>query len=131
MRKIGIAILLTIAAAAVAAAAPSKTPLLLQSPTMNRSEIAFAYGDAIWLVSRQGGRAHRLVAGGGRLSGPIFSPNGNWIAFTGDYDGNEDVYVVPAAGGEPRRLTFHPGSDTALGWTPDGSRVLFSSGRYS
>jgi tricorn protease len=131
MKKIAIAILLSIAAVAIAAAAPNKTPLLLQSPTMNRSEIAFAYGDAIWVVSRQGGQAHRLVAGGGELSGPIFSPDGNWIAFTGDYDGNEDVYVVPAAGGEPRRLTYHPGSDIALGWTPDSSRVLFSSGRYS
>jgi tricorn protease len=131
MKKLGLAILLSIAAVAIAAAAPNQTPLLLQTPTMNRSEIAFAYGDAIWVVSRNGGNAHRLVAGPGQLSRPIFSPDGNWIAFTGDADGNEDVYVVPASGGEARRLTYHPDSDVAVGWTPDSSRVLFSSGRYS
>ena len=60
---------------------------------------------------------------------PVFSPDGNWIAFSANYDGNRDVYVMPAAGGEPQRLTWHPGQDVALGWTPDGKRVLFLSDR--
>src|SRR5215831_7391031 len=78
---------------------------LLQSPTVSRTEIAFAHGGDIWIVSREGGEARRLVTGMDRLSNPIFSPDGTLVAYTGEYDGNVDVYVVSAAGGEPRRLT--------------------------
>src|SRR5258708_22980239 len=53
----------------------------------------------------------------------------SWIAFTGQYDGNVDVFVMPAEGGEPRRLTWHPAPDIAVGWTPDGKRILFHSPR--
>ncbi len=53
------------------------------------------------------------------------------IAFTGEYDGNEDVYVIPTAGGIPKRLTSHPGSDQVVGWTRDGKRILFRSTRNS
>jgi tricorn protease len=106
-------------------------PLLLQTPTVSKTQIAFAYGGDIWIVSREGGEAHRLVTGIGLESGPHFSPDGQWVAFTGDYDGNVDVYVVPSQGGEPRRLTYHPDPDVALGWTPDGKSVLFRSHRAS
>lgn len=105
--------------------------LLLQNPTVSKAQIAFAYGGDIWIVSREGGQAHRLVTGEDRLSAPYFSPDGSMIAFTGDYDGNIDVYVVSASGGEPTRLTYHPGPDVAVGWTPDGKSVLFRSPRYS
>jgi tricorn protease len=114
--------------------APSQAaspPLILQHPSLSASEVAFDYAGEIWAVSREGGTARLVVAGQGRNSRPIFSPDGRWIAFTGAYDGNTDVYVVPAAGGEPRRLTWHPGADVALGWTPDGKGVLFRSGRSS
>src|SRR5262249_27255265 len=67
--------------------------------------------------------------GAGLETHPTFSPDGTQVAFTGEYDGNLDVYVVPAAGGEPRRLTYHPGADVAVGWTPDGKRVVFASQR--
>jgi tricorn protease len=121
--------------ATVLATAPgiSKTfePLLFRSPTMSATQIAFAYGGEIWLVNRDGGTAHRLVTGTGLLKGPVFSPDGTLVAYTGDYNGNDDVYVVPAAGGEPRRLTYHPGADMAIGWTPNGKRVLFTSQRAS
>ena len=106
-------------------------PLLLHSPTLSQTQIAFAYGGEIWIVGRDGGDAHRLVTGSDRLDGPVFSPDGAMIAYTGNYHGNSDVYVVPAAGGEPRRLTYHPGSDVAIGWTPDGKNVLFTSQRAS
>ncbi len=112
-------------------AANSFEPLLLRSPTLSQTQIAFAYGGEIWIVSRNGGDAHRLVTGSDRLDGPIFSPDGTMIAYTGNYNGNDDVYVVPAAGGEPRRLTYHPGADVAIGWTPDGKNVLFTSQRAS
>src|ERR1700751_3181538 len=83
------------------------------------------------MVQRSGGEARRLTSDIGIEIDPIFSPDGNWIAFTGEYDGNEDVYVIPAAGGIPKRLTSHPSSDQAGGWTRDGKRILFRSTRDS
>jgi tricorn protease len=115
--------------AAVAAAQSGSAPLLLQHPSLSATSIAFAYGGEIWSVARTGGRAIRLVSGEGQLDRPIFSPDGSRIAFTGRYDGNTDVYVVSAAGGQPKRLTWHPGADVALGWTPDGKSILFRSPR--
>jgi tricorn protease len=104
-------------------------PLLLRQPTLSRTEICFVYGDDLWKVSREGGEAIRLTAGPGIKRGPHFSPDGEWIAFTGEYDGTMNVYVLPTSGGTPRRLTFHSGPDTAIGWTPDGKSVLFASPR--
>lgn len=114
-----------------ALAQKAQPPLLLQSPTLSATQIAFVYGGDIWIVGRQGGTAHRLVTGEDRLQGPIFSPDGSQIAYTGNYTGNDDVYVVSATGGEPRRLTYHPADDAAVGWTPDGKSVLFASRRHS
>ena len=106
-------------------------PLLLQHPTLSKTHIAFAYAGDLWTVRREGGEAHLLTSGTGTKSGPVFSPDGTMIAFTGNYDGNFDVYVMPAEGGVPRRLTHHPGFDEVVGWTPDGKQVLFRSGRNS
>ena len=105
--------------------------LLLQSPTLSKTQIAFVYGGDIWVVPREGGNAHRLVTGADLETGPMFSPDGSVIAFSGNYDGNVDVYVVPATGGQPRRLTYHPGPDIAVAWTPDSKNVLFQSARTS
>jgi len=118
-------------AAAITCSAQSHRVSLLQSPTVSKTQIAFAYGGDIWIGSREGGEARRLVTGMDRLSNPIFSPDGMLVAYTGEYDGNTDVYVVAAAGGEPRRLTYHPGADQAVGWTPDGKSILFVSHRDS
>lgn len=106
-------------------------PLLMQTPTLSKTHIAFAYAGDLWLVSREGGDAHLLTSGAGTKSGPVFSPDGSMIAFTGDYDGNVDVYVMPSEGGVPRRLTYHPGIDEVVGWSPDGKSVLFRSTRNS
>ncbi len=103
--------------------------LLLRNPTLSRTRIAFEFAGEIWTVAREGGAAQLLVNGQGHCSTPIYSPDGSLIAYTGTYDGNTDVYVVPAAGGEPTRLTYHPEPDEALGWTPDGKSVLFRSMR--
>jgi tricorn protease len=105
-----------------------ETPLMLQAPTVSRTDIVFAYGGYLWTVPRDGGAARQLTTGG-HESDPIFSPDGRWIAFSANYDGNRDVYVIPASGGEPKRLTWHPGQDGAMGWTPDGKKVLFVSDR--
>lgn len=90
-------------------------------------------GDAgdLWQVLREGGAARRLTTGPGSETNPRFSPDGSWIAFTGEYDGNVDVFVMPASGGVPRRLTWHPAPDVVLDWTPDGKRILFASNRES
>src|SRR5204862_89785 len=79
---------------------------------------------------RQGGEARRLTTGSGEEYGPRFSPDGSMIAFTGQYEGNSDVYVVPATGGVPKRLTYHPDDDEVVGWAP-GGRILFRSTRSS
>ena len=110
------------------ALAADETPLLATFPTMSKSEIVFVYGGYLWIVPRGGGEARQLTTGGHETE-PFFSPDEKWIAFTGSYDGNADVYVMPATGGEPRRLTWHPGQDTVVGWTPDSRRILFTSGR--
>ena len=130
MRRILWACFLVVLAFSAAGSANSG-PLLLQGPTLSKTQIAFAYGGDIWIVSRAGGDAQRLVTGTGMLMGPHFSPDGSMLAYTGDYEGNLDVYVVPASGGQPKRLTYHPGPDIAVGWTPDGKSVLFVSHRLS
>ena len=102
---------------------------LLRNPTVSSTQIAFAYANNIWVTPRAGGAARRLTSFQGQTTNPHFSPDGRWIAFTGEYAGNFDVYIVPAEGGEPKRLTWHPGADLVQGWTPDGKTILFSSGR--
>ncbi|MCX6545716.1 MAG: PDZ domain-containing protein [Acidobacteria bacterium] len=115
---------------AVLTAAPdNESTRLLRSPTVSATEIAFAYANNIWVVERAGGSARRLTSFQGQTVNPHFSPDGKWIAFSGDYAGNTDAYVVPASGGEPRRLTWHPGADQVQGWTPDGKSVVFASSR--
>jgi tricorn protease len=108
---------------------PADRTRMLRTPTVSATHVAFAYANNIWVVERAGGNARRLTSFQGQTSNPHFSPDGQWIAFSGEYAGNADVYVVPVAGGEPKRLTWHPGADLVQGWTADGKRVLFSSSR--
>jgi tricorn protease len=130
MRRV-LLVCLSVLFASVLTFSADSGPLLLQSPTLSKTQIAFAFGGDIWIVNRAGGDAQRLVTGTGLLSAPFFSPDGSMVAYTGNYEGNLDVYVVAATGGEPRRLTFHPGPDVAVGWTPDGKAILFRSHRLS
>jgi tricorn protease len=109
----------------------SATTHLLHSPAMNRNQIVFSYAGDLWTVSRQGGAATRLTSGPGIESLPVFSPDGETLAFTGEYDGNVDVYTMPSAGGVPKRITYHPGADYVAGWSADGQRILFRSNRQS
>lgn len=112
-----------------ASAQRENAPLLLRQPTLNKTDICFVYGDDLWKVGRDGGEAVRLTAGPGVKRGPHYSADGKWIAFTGEYDGKINVYVVSADGGTPRRLTFHNGPDIVAGWTADGKQILFASPR--
>src|SRR5918996_3204008 len=83
-------------------------PLLAQQPALSATQIVFVVAGDLWSVPRAGGDARRLTTGVGVESSPSFSPDGSWIAFTAQYDGNTDVFVVPAEGGVPKRLTWHP-----------------------
>ncbi len=114
----------------IAATAQNSHPLL-QRPTFNGNLIVFSYAGDLWSVDHNGGHASRLTTGTGIETDPVFSPDGTLIAFTGEYDGNTDVFVIPATGGVPKRLTYHPAADSAVGWTPDGKFVIFRSNRES
>ena len=114
----------------LAVAAQPSHPLL-QRPAFNGNLIVFSYAGDLWTVDRNGGHAARLTTGTGIETDPVFSPDGSMIAFTGEYDGNTDVFVVAATGGVPKRLTYHPAPDAAVGWTPDGKYVIFRSTRES
>jgi tricorn protease len=128
----------------VATAAPGDAPLppetkLLRMPDVYGESIVFCYAGDLWTVSTSGGTASRLTAHEGQEVFPRFSPDGQWIAFTGQYDGDEQVYVIPAIGGAPRQLTYYPAHASSAprhgidhqvhGWTPSGDAVLFRSMR--
>jgi tricorn protease len=105
--------------------------LLVAQPAVSATRIAFAYAGDLWISGRDGSNPRRLTSHVGTEFNPRFSPDGQWVAFSGEYDGNTDVFVVPADGGEPRRLTWHPSADLVQAFSPDGSAVLFASGRNS
>ena len=110
---------------------------LLRFPDIHGDQIVFSYGGDIWTASTAGGDARRLTAHPGVEVFPKFSPDGQFVAFTGQYGGDEQVYVVPTRGGEARQLTYYPaqgplpdrwGYDNQVqGWTPDGEAVIFRS----
>ncbi len=102
---------------------------LLHQPDVSAKYVAFAYAGDIWVAPRDGGDARRVTSSPTVESDPHFSPDGKWIAFSGEYGGNPDVYVVGVDGGTPRRLTWHPAPDAVRGWTPDGDSVVFESTR--
>jgi len=107
----------------------SKIPdaLMLRFPDVSADRIVFVYAGDLWVVAKEGGLARRLSSPEGMEIFPKFSPNGQTIAFSGNYDGNIDVYVMPAAGGSPRRLTHHPDTDFVVEWYPDGNNILYRS----
>jgi len=130
-RSLWLAVFLASVTALAATLTANAQTRLLRAPTVSADQIAFAYANNIWVAPRGGGSARRLTSFQGQTTNPHFSPDGKWIAFSGEYAGNLDVYVVSADGGEPRRLTWHPGADTVQGWKPDGSAILFTSSRAS
>ncbi|MFQ5632764.1 MAG: peptidase S41, partial [bacterium] len=91
----------------------------------------FVYAGDIWVAPKEGDLASRLSSPKGEESFPRFSPDGKHIAFSGNYDGNTDIYVVPTFGGTPERITHHPMSDRVLDWYPDGKNILFATSMAS
>lgn len=129
MRRICIAMLLLFGAAALAQAQIDAR--MLRYPDVSATHISFVYAGDIWVMPKEGGVANKLSSPKGEESFPRFSPDGSLIAFSGNYDGNTDIYVIPALGGTPARLTHHPLSDRMLEWYPDGQHILYASSMAS
>ncbi len=123
-------------AAGVTAPAAAQTKLL-RFPDIHDAQVVFTYAGDLWTAPATGGTAVRLTSSPGLELFAKYSPDGKWIAFTGQYDGDEQVYVMPSGGGVPKQLTFYPargplpprwGYDNQVyGWTPDGDAVVFRS----
>ena len=114
----------------VSAASPAAAPqALAMQPDLLGDLVAFVHAEDIWTVPTSGGIARRITFHEGEEKAPKFSPDGKLIAFTGEYDGNTDVYVMNAEGGNITRLTWHPGADEVVGWHPVSGKILFRSGR--
>ncbi|MEJ2582532.1 MAG: peptidase S41, partial [Acidobacteriota bacterium] len=101
----------------------------LSQPAIGGDHIAFVYANDLWVAELDGDHPRRLTSDQGLESNPVFSPDGRWIAFNAQYDGNTDVYIVSVDGGIPKRLTWHPLPDMVCSFTPDGTAVLFRSPR--
>lgn len=104
---------------------------LMRFPDVHGDTVVFVYGEDIWSAPTEGGIAKRLSIHDGQERFPKFSPDGKMIAFTGEYDGNADVYVMNAHGGEITRVTYHLGFDEVVGWHPINNKILFRSSRHS
>ncbi len=99
---------------------------MLRYPAVSKDRIVFSYANDLWTVSRSGGVATPLASPPGAEATPRFSPDGQTIAFVGNYEGRRDIYTLPVTGGVPYRVTYHPGSMVLDGWTPDG-RLIYTS----
>lgn len=116
---------------------------LLRFPHINGERIVFTYAGDLYQVGANGGVARKLTSHDGYEMFPRISPDGKHIAFTGQYDGNTEVFVIPAEGGEPKRLTYTATLDRddlgdrmgpnnmVIGWTPDSKNILYRSRRYT
>ncbi len=100
---------------------------LFRYPDVSKTQIVFTYGSDLWIVDKAGGSASRLSSPAGEEVFPRFSPDGSTIAFSGNYDGNMDIYTIPSQGGIPTHVTHHGMTDRLLDWYPDGKALLYAS----
>src|SRR5512136_1249669 len=127
MRRVLTLLVVTLLVCAAVPALAAIDARLARQPAVSATQIAFIYAGDVWVAPKAGGVAERLSTPPGEESFPRFSPDGTLIAFTGNYDGNEDIYVMPTGGGLPKRITHHPMNDRMLNWYPDGKAILYAS----
>jgi len=109
---------------------PTAAPIkLARHPDYHAGKITFSYLGDVWIASEDGSDPHRVTDNLAREIYPRFSPDGRWIAFSSNRYGNNDVFVVAATGGTPRRLTYYTGADDVVGWSRDSAQVIFRSAR--
>ncbi|MHC4941680.1 MAG: S41 family peptidase [Planctomycetota bacterium] len=102
--------------------------MMLQYPDVGKEKIVFLFANDLWIVDRSGGQAVPLASPPGAERFARFSPDGKRIAFMGNYDGDRELYTIPAAGGVPHRVTHHPATETLCDWTPDGKIIFYAYG---
>lgn len=103
---------------------------MIRYPDISEDKIVFSYADDLWIVDRDGGMASPLASPAGQEQSPRFSPDGDHIAFMGNYEGNSDLYEIPVTGGVAVRRTYHPGGEQFWDYTPDGE-LLFSTSSFA
>ncbi len=116
---------------------------LLRFPSIYNNSVVFSYAGDLYQVNSEGGIARKLTSHVGYEMFPRYSPDGKYIAFTGQYDGNTEVYIMPAEGGEPKRLTYTATlnrddigdrmgpNNIVITWTPDSKYIIFRSRKQS
>jgi tricorn protease len=112
---------------------------LMRFPDINKNLIAFVYAGDIWSVDAAGGEARRQTSHTGMELFPKISPDGKWIAFSGEYSGSRQIFVMPSDGGTPKQLTYYNSvgsmpprggfDDVVLDWTSDSKNILFRANR--
>lgn len=102
---------------------------LVRYPHYHNGRVVFSYLGDIWTADENGQNIQRLTVNRARDVYGRFSPDGKWIAFSSDRDGNLDVYLMPATGGTAKQLTNHSANDTVLGWSTDSKAIIFSANR--
>ena len=131
--------LILVALTSLSFSQPMPEGRLLRFPDVASDKIVFSYGGDLWLVGREGGVARRITSHPGQELFGKFSPDGKWLAFTAQYDGNYNVYITPSEGGEPKQLTFHPGAglirermgveNEVITWTNDSKHIVYLTRR--
>lgn len=131
LRVIGLTSIFVLAGANASPGQDTKHNFLMRFPDVHGNNVVFVAGEDIWLAPVQGGIATRLTTHDGDEVYPKFSPDGSLIAFTGEYDGNSDVYVMDVYGGNITRVTYHPDYDAVIGWDETTNKIMFTSTRAS
>jgi len=130
LRTITAAAITALAALAFGTASLSAAPVkLARHPDYHAGRITFSYLGDLWTANEDGTAVHRLTDNIAREVYPRFSPDGKWIAFASNRYGNYDVFVIPAGGGTPKRLTYHTGNDEVVSWSRDSKNVIFHAAR--
>jgi tricorn protease len=129
MKRVTLFAIATVWLAGVYGTASAREAKLVRYPHYHEGRVAFSYLGDIWTAREDGRDVQRLTVNKARDVFPRFSPDGQWIAFSSDREGNLDVFLIPVQGGAAKQLTTHSADETVLGWSPDSRSVLFASNR--